>query len=168
MHGEFFPLHLPSVIMPPGLLDKADLTHHAISLGPTVPCTAPFMRRVEWWLPLAPIWPCSLYGTWVFLAVMLPRFPLQAYSESFFCFFKRTSQSTPSRDSSKKLLLSIFLVLTKYTSGHENFKWHCYNSYRTFAFSFKKPWHFKVKSLCQHVVFGKSLVTRIKSKMQAN
>ena len=134
--GVFLPAS-PSVITLSGLLDKADLTHHAISLGPTVPCTAPFMRRFEWWLPLAPLWPCSLYGTWTFLAVMLPRFPLQAYSESFFFFFKRTLQSTPSSNSSKKLPLSIFLVLTKYTLGNENFKWHCYNSYRTLHFLLK-------------------------------
>lgn len=63
----------------------------------------------------------------------------------FFCFFKRTSQSTPSRDSSKKLLLNIFLVLTKYTLGNENFKWHCYKSYRTFAFSFKNHGILKLK-----------------------
>ena len=125
MHGEFLSLQLPSVIMPSGLLDKAYLTHRAISVGPTVPCTATFMRRFEWCLPLALIWPCSLYGTWAFLAVMLPRLPLQAYSESFFFFsffFKRTSQSTPDSNSSKKLPLSIFSVLTKYTLGNENFK----------------------------------------------
>ena len=55
----------------------------------------------------------------------------------FFFFFKRTSQSTPDSNSSKKLPLSIFSVLTKYTLGNENFKWHYYNSYRTLYFPFK-------------------------------
>ena len=140
-----------------------DFTHSCGVLFPAPPLCHHALRPVGWGWPHPPChltWAnsslnCTIYEkSWMVVTTgphmaLLSLWDLDHFSSHasqvsppgllwvFFCFFKRTSQSTPRQDSSKKLLLSIFLVLTKYTLGNENFKWHCYDSYRSFAFSFK-------------------------------
>ena len=133
--GVFLPAS-PSVITLSGLLDKADLTHHAISLGQQFPALHHLWEDLSGGYHWPPYGLALFMGLGPFWQSCFPGFPSRPTLSLFF-FFKRTLQSTPSSNSSKKLPLSIFLVLTKYTLGNENFKWHCYNSYRTLHFLLK-------------------------------